>query len=80
MADAAFGHMARDAFAHAVKAFLLFGFVKSARGLDFQGISKKEREGAAKHAEFGFQDVEDVFQQLFHVAFVDNRDANLLDD
>ena len=80
VANAALGHMARNAFAHAVIAFLLLGFLEPAGGLNLEGVTEQERKCTAQHAEFRFQNIEDVFQQLFHVAFVNNRNANLLDN
>ena len=77
--NATFGHMTRNALAHAVITFLLLGFIKPARRLNLEGIAKEQRESAAQHAEFGFQNAEHVLEQLFNVAFVNDGNADLLD-
>ena len=80
MAHAAFSNVARNAFAHAVQAALFFGFIQSARRFNLKRIAKKQRESSAKHAEFGFQNVKHILEQLFNVAFVNDRNTDLLDD
>ena len=80
MANATFRDMARNTFTHSIKAFLLFAFVKPTRSFNLKGITKQKRKRATQHTEFCFQNAKNIFEQFLDIAFVDNGDADLLDN
>ena len=80
MASARFGDVSGDAFSDMIESEFLFGVRESPRNLNPEGVAVKKCKGSTDHSHVLFEDFQHFFKHGFHVAFMSDDRADLLDD